>query len=152
MNSGFWISWYNLPAQGRDDYLTWLHTSYIPRVLKRPGVRGAAHYASEPNPPISGEKGRLRNTRDAKVPAGDRFILIFGGDSPHAFAGPAPSIWHAGLPEADRKMLAMREGERSNVMALEAIAYGPEAKAAPDRKSTRLNSSHVSESRMPSSA
>ena len=132
MNSGFWISWYNLPEQGRDKYLAWLHDSYIPMVLKRPGVLGAAHYASESNVRISGEAGRLRATPDPKVPQGDRYILVFGGATPYAFANPAPSIYHAGLPAVDRKMLAMRIGERSNVMALEGMAYGPEAKAAGD--------------------
>lgn len=132
MNSGFWISWYNLPEEGRDQYLAWLHGSYIPMVLKRPGVLGAAHYASEANPPISGAPGRLRNVGDKNVPAGDRYILVFGGKTPYAFAGPAPSIFHAGLPAADRKMLAMRIGERSNVMALEGMIYGPEAKVSTD--------------------
>lgn len=132
MNSGFWISWYNLPEKGRDDYLDWLHGSYIPSVLKRPGVLGAAHYASESNVRISGEAGRLRSTPDPAVPQGDRYILVFGGETPYAFANPAPSIYHAGLSATDRKMLAMRIGERSNVMALEGIAYGPEAKTSSD--------------------
>ncbi len=132
MNSGFWISWYNLPDEGRDDYLAWLHGSYIPAVLKRPGVLGAAHYASESNVKISGAPGRLRATPDPAVPAGDRYILVFGGSTPYAFANPAPSIYHAGLSAADRKMLAMRIGERSNVMALEGIAYGPAAKKGDD--------------------
>lgn len=132
MNSGFWISWYNLPEQGRDDYLAWLHGRYIPAVLARPGVLGAAHYASEANPPISGAPGRLRSVADPAVPAGDRYILVFGGETPYAFAGPAPSIWHAGLPEADRRMLAMRIGERSNVMVLEGMVRGPEAHASND--------------------
>ena len=33
-----------------------------------------------------------------------------------------------------------------------AVFFSPPPKVAPDRKSTRLNSSHMSESRMPSSA
>lgn len=130
MDSGFWISWYNLPPQGRDEYLAWLHGSYIPAVLKRPGVLGAAHYASESNVRISGEQGRLHATTDTSVPIGDRFILVFGGKDPYAFANPAPASYHAGLSAADRKMLAMRIGERSNVMALEGMAYGPDAKAS----------------------
>ena len=130
MNSGFWISWYNLPEEGRDEYLAWLHGSYIPMVLKRPGVLGAAHYASEANPPISGAPGRLRNVGDASVPAGDRYILVFGGKTPYAFAGPAPSIFHAGLPAVDRIMLAMRIGERYNIATEEARIYGPEFESA----------------------
>ena len=132
MHSGFWISWYNLPEQGRDEYFAWLHGTYIPAVLKRPGVLGAAHYASEANPPISGAPGRLRNVADPTVPAGDRYILVFGGVNPYAFANPAPSIYHAGLSAADRKMLALRIGERSNVMTVEAMVYGPETKTAKD--------------------
>lgn len=36
------------------------------------------------------------------------------------------------LPERDRKMLAMRIGERSNIMVLEAQAHGPEGKRLDD--------------------
>ncbi len=35
MDSGLWITWYDLPDQGRDDYLSWLHQTYIPAMLKR---------------------------------------------------------------------------------------------------------------------
>lgn len=126
MNQGIWANWYNLPEQGRDEYLAWLYDSYIPRILARPGVRSAAHYGS-----VSGEpqqRKHLRPTPDRTVPAGDRFILIFEGATPHAFADPMPSRYHAALPEADRRMLAMRIGERSNVMAVEAQVLGPEAR------------------------
>ena len=46
--NAFWISWYNLTDSGRDEYLSWMHGTYIPKVLARAGVRAAAHYASEP--------------------------------------------------------------------------------------------------------
>jgi len=36
MSSGFWITWCNLPDKGRDEYLSWMHGTYIPKVLARP--------------------------------------------------------------------------------------------------------------------
>jgi hypothetical protein len=123
------INWYNLPDAGRDAHLAWAHETYIPKVLARPGVLWAAHYASEANVvPLGGGKGRVGHTHPNSVPAGDRFIMMFGAAEPHVFANPSPSEFHAGLPESDRSMLAQRTGERWNIMIEEARINGPEAK------------------------
>jgi hypothetical protein len=90
-------------------------------------VLSAAHYASESKVPISGEPGRLRHANDSAAPMEDRYILVFGGKHPYAFANPMPATFHAGLPARDGSMLAMRAGERSNVMTVEAQVYGPDA-------------------------
>ena len=129
INSGFWISWYNLPATGRDDYLAWLHDSYIPRVLARPGVTQAAHYASVEAPR---QRKNLSATTDPTVPSGDRYILLFEAATPYSFAAPMPSRYHAALPAADRTMLALRIGERSNVMTVEHEVFGPDTQPAAD--------------------
>lgn len=128
MDRGIWITWYNLPENGRDEYLAWLHGMYIPKLLKRPGFLWAAHYASDENVAISGEAGRLTNVKGGEVPAGDRYILLFGARGPHVFANPTPHELHAQLPENDRKMLALRVGERSNIMTEEARVHGPDAR------------------------
>src|ERR1700676_884051 len=44
---GLWITWYDLPMDGRDAYFSWLHGTYLPGLLKRPGYLWAAHYASQ---------------------------------------------------------------------------------------------------------
>src|SRR5882762_11413135 len=31
---GLWASWYDLPDNGRDAYLSWLHETYLPAQLK----------------------------------------------------------------------------------------------------------------------
>jgi hypothetical protein len=125
----YWITWYNLPEQGRDAHLKWAHENYIPRVLGRPGVLWGAHYASEENiVPLGGGKGRVGHTRPDSVPAGDRFIMMFGAAEPHVFANPSPSEFHASLAAADGEMLAQRSGERWNIMMEEARIYGPDAK------------------------
>ena len=128
MDRGIWICWYNLPEKGRDDYLAWVHGTYIPTLLKRPGFLWAAHYASYDNVAISGEAGRLTNVKSGEVPTGDRYILMFGAENAHVFANPTPQELHAQFTETDRKMLALRVGERSNIMAEEARVHGPDAK------------------------
>jgi hypothetical protein len=129
MDRALWISWYNLPPERRDEYLSWAHHTYIPRVLKRAGILWGAHYASEENVvPLGGGKGRVSHARPEAVPAGDRYILIFGARDSGAFADPSPRRFHAQLPGADRAMLALRAGERMNVMLEESRVYGPEAK------------------------
>jgi hypothetical protein len=133
VDRAFWITWYNLPEQGRDAYLSWLHGTYMPRVLERPGVLWAAHYASEDNVvPLGGGKGRVSHAKNDTVPAGDRFILIFGAAESCALADPSPRDFHARLPEPERKLLAMRSGERANLMLEETRVYGPEASEPPD--------------------
>lgn len=131
MSSGFWITWCNLPEKGRDEYLSWMHGTYIPKVLARPGVLSAAHYASEATAPMP-RAGRLKPTTDSTVPIGDRYILIVGGKHPHVFVDPTPAEFHATLSDQDRKMLAMRIGERSNIMMVEGQVYGPEGKNRAD--------------------
>jgi hypothetical protein len=110
-----WMTWYNLPDAGRDEYLNWLHGSYIPTMLKRMGYMWAAHYASESNVKMTGAPNRLGHTADSKVPTGDRYILLFGAADAHVFVDPTPAQMRAQLSEADKKMLALRIGERSNI-------------------------------------
>ena len=61
---------------------------------------------------------------------------------------------HANLEAFDVCLVhAERQGYDQTVVLGDLVGYGPDPNAViEDRKSTRLNSSHVSESRMPSSA
>src|SRR3990170_3597383 len=122
LDRGLWITWYDLPAEGRDAYLSWLHETYIPELLKRPGYLWAAHYATV-------EKGDVRiHTDDSSVPAGTRYLLLFGAEEADVFGKPVPSALHAELPAESRKMLAMRIGERVNIMAEAGRVEGPAAR------------------------
>ena len=125
MDRGLSVSWYDLPPSGAERYLTWLHGSYLPRLLKAPGVLWAAHYKVEKSiTPLS----RLRHTRDASVPRGNSYILLLGGKTAHAFASLTPYKLAATLNAEDKQMLAMRRGERRNIFAEEARADGPQVK------------------------
>ncbi|MEQ1772278.1 MAG: hypothetical protein ABL891_00730 [Burkholderiales bacterium] len=134
MDRGIWITWYDLPDitdANRNDFLAWLHGDYIPRVLARPGVLWAAHYAAEPQPLYSGKQGRLTRTDDPAVPQGTQFMLLFGGDEPHAFVNPAPAQFHDGLPAECKRLLGLRRGVRTNLMVEQARVIGPEAPRFP---------------------
>lgn len=125
-----WITWYDLPDAGRDRYLAWLHESFLPALLRRDGYLWAAHYASVEKEAMSTMRREktLRNTHDPAVPAGDRYILLVGAEDAGAFGACVPGALHAALPEADRAMLAMRRGERVNVMVESWRVEGPAAR------------------------
>jgi hypothetical protein len=125
---GLWISWYDLPESGRDAYLAWLHGKFIPGMLKKPGVLWAAHYAAQAQPIPAGGSHRLRHTDDPSVPTGNGHILIFGGATAHAFANLTLRKLEKALAPEDRRMLALRVGERVNIVNEEARAAGPAAK------------------------
>jgi len=117
------ISWYDLAPQTRDRYLEWLHHAHIPKLLQVPGVRAAAHYEVDPSEkPLP----HLRRTGDATLPQGNAYILIVSATDAHVFAGLTPFRYKPAARE--RKMLALRQGERVNVFTEEARALGPDAR------------------------
>lgn len=128
MDRGVCISWYDLPAAGREAYLSWLHGRYLPALLKKPGIAWAAHYAAQKgNPPE-----RLGHTDDASVPAGGDYILIVGASDAHAFSPPHPYETFEPVTESDAAMRALRANERVAIMTEEARASGPESGQHPD--------------------
>ena len=128
---GLWATWYDLPDDGRDAYLSWLHETYLPTLLKRPGYLWAAHYAtrvSAPRESGSTTPSTIHHVEDPKVPTGFRFILLIGAKDADVFGNPIPSEIHAALPEKGKKMLTMRIGERVNLMAEAGRCEGRAAK------------------------
>ena len=112
---GLWVTWYDLPENGRNAYLSWLHESYLPALLKRPGYLWAAHYATRAAEGGS-TRPELHHVEDPKVPTGFRYILLIGAKDAGVFGNPAPVEIHSALPEPGQKMIAMRIGERVNLM------------------------------------
>ena len=101
------MTWYDLPLEGRDAYLSWLHETHIPGLLKRSGFLWAAHYASVDKATIPKAKDKNR-TDDASVPASDRYILLVGAEDANVFLNPVPTALRAELPDESKKMLALR--------------------------------------------
>jgi len=132
---GFWFSWYDLPDEMREQHVAWLHKTYIPRILSKPGVLWAAHYKTVLTAPGT----HMIRTKDAAVPNGSDYIVMFGGESTapftkgmEAFRNNTPSRLERDLSEQDRRMLAMRQGERQCVLTEEIRVYGPDRAGAGD--------------------
>lgn len=124
MDRGLGITWYDLAEKDRDAHLEWLHRSFIPRQLNRPGMLWAAHYVCERQPdPVH----KILHYAADPVPAGNDYILLFGAETAHAFAPPAPGRPDPYMTDADRAMLAMRAGTRINIFTEEASIDGPAA-------------------------
>src|SRR6202163_2046697 len=74
IDRGLWVTWYDLPETGRDAYLSWLHDSYLPALLQRPGYLWAAHYATRDTE----ARTDLHHAEDPTVPRGYHYILLIG--------------------------------------------------------------------------
>jgi hypothetical protein len=120
-----WATWYDLPETGREEYFAWLHGTYLPALLKRPGYLWAAHYATR----TSGGSNQIHHTDDPGVPTGFHYILLIGLTDGLVFGNPVPSAIHADLPAQGRKMLAMRLAERVNLMVESGRCEGPASRA-----------------------
>lgn len=123
MDRSLWISWYDLADANRDAYLKWLHEDYLPRLLKNPRVLHAAHYRNDRTQkplPV------LRHTKEP-LPAGNDYILIIGAEDAHVLADFTPYRTRGSVSPQDKKMLAMRVGERQNLFTEECRIDGPEA-------------------------
>jgi hypothetical protein len=112
---GIWITWYDLPAEGRDSYFSWLHGTYLPGLLKRPGYLWAAHYASQDLEGGAENATRYKHIDDPRVGKGYHYMLLIAAADANVFGDPVPSALHAALPDEGKKMLAMRTGERVNI-------------------------------------
>jgi hypothetical protein len=129
VDRALWVTWYDLPEESREAHLAWLHASYIPSVLKRPGYLWAAHYGSVKKKNMTTmrrEKG-LHNIQDDAVPPGEDFLLFFGATDTAVFGACSPAEINAALPEADRARIAQRQNTRVNLMTEAARVEGPEA-------------------------
>ena len=132
MDKAIWANWYNLSGKDKDGYLEWLHGKFMPKVLGNPGVLWAAHYQVDQKP----IGHRITRTQDPAVGTGNDYILLFAGESTHAFARDALSFargatdrWAAQLSGEDKTMLARRTAVRVSIMTEEARVQGPECGA-----------------------
>ena len=129
MDRGIWATWYDLPEQGKQEHLSWLHERYIPRMLTRSGYLWAAHV--ENLMPVERETAihrRLVHTEDPAIGTGNQYLLLFGAPSPTVFVAPTSAEMTADLAAYDLDMLGRRAGTRScTFLEVERVA-GPEVK------------------------
>jgi hypothetical protein len=129
LDRGFWFSWHDLPPEGCDEHLAWLHETYIPKILQKPGILWAAHFKTV----VTASGSHMIRTKDPSVPNGSDHVVMFGGESTiaftkgaDAFLKNAASRLDRDLSAEDKAMLAMRKGERQCVLTEEMRVHGPD--------------------------
>jgi hypothetical protein len=129
MDRGLFATWYDLPPGPEADYLSWLHGTFLPEMLRRPGYLWAAHVRNviDPEREAHNER-RLVHTTDAAVGTGFQFLLMFGAEDAHCFVDPTIEEIASELDEVGRRMLAMRVGERSVIFVDAGRVEGPSSR------------------------
>ena len=128
MDNAISATWYDLPQEGRDDYISWLHEVHIPKVLKRNGYLWGTHIKNIWNEEREKEKERiLVHTDDPSVPNGNEYLILFGAEMPIAFVDPSPSQLKENRTEEEKKMLSRRIGERSCIFMVQDRIEGMES-------------------------
>lgn len=128
MDSGIWAIWYDLPEEKKDEHLSWLHESYIPNALKRPGFLWGANYRSIRNEshdssPVQKAK---RFMDDPDLGHGGDYLLLFGADSAHAFLDPSPQDLLKSYDGRTREFISGRQGVRTAYFTEVGRVDGPE--------------------------
>jgi len=133
MDQAIWATWYDLPEEGRDDYLAWLHDDYLPGWQARPGIAWAAHYKSDGG---GADMQRVRDTFPTSVGLegvgkGTQFLMLVGAVEPVTLAAPSVIAEEAALTGTARKMLDLRQEVRPCLFSVFARTDGPEIDQRP---------------------
>ncbi len=114
-SQAIWGIIYDLPTEGRDEYLAWFHDVHVGEKLARPGYTWAAHY--EVVSP-SGEAATSRGTGAGG--SGDvGYVALFGGEYTSIFLNPSPAQIKPRQTELTREMMGRRKASRSFIAAEE---------------------------------
>ncbi|MFQ6030021.1 MAG: hypothetical protein ACE5Q6_21320 [Dehalococcoidia bacterium] len=132
MDRGIWAIWYDLPEQGKAEYLSWLNEVHLPEKLSRPGYLWAAHVECVNTPEREASIHRVLTHIDDPgmdnpgVPDGNQYLLLFGGVSPHVFVNPTPEELAARWSPQTKEMIGRRANSRYCIFVEEERVRGPE--------------------------
>ena len=135
MDRGIWATWYDLPEDGKDEFLSWMHEEYLPRALQRPGYLWACHQENIMTPEREAQiHSRLVHIDDPGVdnpgvPGGNQYLLLRGAESPHTFVDPSVRELQAQADARSLEMLGLRQNIRYCIFLEEERVNGPEYKA-----------------------
>lgn len=130
IDRGIWATWYDLPEDGREDFISWLHEVHLPEATQRPGYLWAAHFEiTESSSRMNLVKDKLTYTDTADIGGGTQFLVLRGAVSPHVFCDPNPAQLAERQSAEVREMLSRRIGARSCIFAEEGRVDGPEVRS-----------------------
>jgi hypothetical protein len=128
MDRGVWATWYDLPEDGADEFISWLHGTYLPALQSHPGISWAAHYKNRGGGEGMTEvqKNIIEYGDDENLGRGTQYVMIVGAPSPHIFFQ-ADAAWRPeNQDDSVKAMLGRRTGVRTVVLAEEERINGPE--------------------------
>ena len=123
MENAIWTTFYDVPDEGRDEYLNWFHEVHIPEKLSRTGYFWAAHYAVVPKK----QRSTLARSDDPALPVDSGYVLLIGGESTHTFFDPSPTQLKERWDAETREMISRRVGTVSYIHTVEWRIEGPES-------------------------
>ena len=127
MDRGIWATWYDLPAEGKEEYISWLHEVHFPGALSRPGYLWAVHVENVRTPEREEAISRnLTHTSDLSIPKGNDYLVLFGAASPHTFVSPSWSELRSQMTIEENEMLGRRIAPRSCIFVEVDRVDGPE--------------------------
>ncbi len=128
MDRAIWAIFYDLPGEGREEYLEWFHGVHIPQKLARPGYLWAAHYeVVHPGKAFEKVLGRLAQSDDPALASGAGFIALFGAESTRTFYDPSLAQLQQRQSAETRDMVSRRVNPLGLVFCEEWRIEGPDA-------------------------
>jgi hypothetical protein len=123
MENAIWTTIYDLPGEGRDEYLNWFHKVHLPQGLSRKGYLWAAHYKLMPNK----QSVKVGRSNAPALPVETGYAILYGGESTRTFLDPSPSQLKKGYDAKTQEMMARRISPFSYIHTVEWRADGFES-------------------------
>lgn len=132
-DTAIWAAWYDLPEEGRDAYLAWLHGEYLPQVAQRAGYAWVAHYVASTDPDDwPGDvdellaRVRVKADRPDGPGRGTQYVLIVGAAGIAPLVSPDIETLERDEVGRARELLDLRIGVRTALFVEMARCDGPE--------------------------
>lgn len=90
MNEGIWAVWFDLNSKVKSSHIKWLHGTYLPEIMARPGIAWAAHYELHPEI-YATQRSRLQHTEDPVGQAMQHLVLVGAASSNVFFHADSPT-------------------------------------------------------------
>lgn len=127
MDSTIWATWYDLPEDQEQEYLSWLHSDYLPRLQSRPGYLWAANYRNVGGGSRMDRLHELLARSDKSYTAsGSQYVTLVGAANIMTLMDSSALDLEAAESGLAAEMLALRIGKQCFIFSEISRVNGPE--------------------------